>query len=104
MKFNLKTFRLNAREKKDRCVSDSAPLLYLVVSMASVWFRIRCCSVARCECENRHSFWSFPYVCPEPILVKRCILYINGIAKSGVFRTCSVARCENSGSLRVPSL
>jgi hypothetical protein len=26
----------------------------------------------------------FPYVCPEPVLVKSCILYING-AKSGVF-------------------
>ena len=23
----------------------------------------------------------FPHVCPEPVLVKRCILYINGIAK-----------------------
>jgi hypothetical protein len=21
---------------------------------------------------------SFPYVCPEPVLVKQCILYING--------------------------
>jgi hypothetical protein len=36
--------------------------------------------------EKRHSFLNFPYVCPEPVLVKRCILYING-AKSGVFRT-----------------
>jgi hypothetical protein len=37
-------------------------------------------------CEKRHSFWSFPYVSLEPVLVKRCILYING-AKSGVFLT-----------------
>jgi hypothetical protein len=27
-------------------------------------------------CTKRHSFLSFPYVCPEPVLVKRCILYI----------------------------
>jgi hypothetical protein len=33
---------------------------------------------------KRHSFLSFPYVCPEPVLVKSCILYING-AKSAVF-------------------
>ena len=32
-------------------------------------------------------FLSFPYyVCPEPVLVKQCILYING-SKSAVFRT-----------------
>jgi len=37
-------------------------------------------------CEKRHSFLSFPYVSLEPVLVKRCILYING-AKSGVFLT-----------------
>ena len=29
-------------------------------------------------------FLSFPYVCPEPVLVKECILYING-SKSAVF-------------------
>ena len=29
-------------------------------------------------------FWSFPYVCPEPVLAKWCIMYING-AKSGGF-------------------
>jgi hypothetical protein len=23
-------------------------------------------------------FWSFPYVCPEPVLVKSSFLYING--------------------------
>jgi hypothetical protein len=39
-------------------------------------------------CEKRHSFLNFSYVCPEPVLVKRCILYING-ARSGVFRTFS---------------
>eukprot|EP01046_Picozoa_sp_COSAG06_P039557 COSAG06_NODE_4692_length_4031_cov_4.370869_1_plen_155_part_00 len=33
----------------------------------------------------RHFFLSFPYVCPEPVLVKSCILYINGISKSAVF-------------------
>jgi hypothetical protein len=27
---------------------------------------------------KRHYFLSFPYVCPEPVLVKPCILYING--------------------------
>jgi hypothetical protein len=31
-------------------------------------------------------FECFPYVCPEPVLVKCSFLYING-AKSGVFRT-----------------
>jgi hypothetical protein len=36
--------------------------------------------------EKRHSFLSFPYVCPEPVLVKCSFLYING-TKSGVFRT-----------------
>jgi hypothetical protein len=39
-------------------------------------------------CEKRHSFLNFSYVCPEPVLAKRCILYING-ARSGVFRTFS---------------
>ena len=29
-------------------------------------------------------FLRFPYGCPEPVLVKQCILYING-AKNGVF-------------------
>jgi hypothetical protein len=40
-------------------------------------------------CEKRHSFLNFPYVCPEPVLVKCSFIYIytNG-AKSGVvFRT-----------------
>jgi hypothetical protein len=36
--------------------------------------------------KTQHSFLNFSYVCPEPVLVNRCILYING-AKSGVFRT-----------------
>jgi hypothetical protein len=31
-------------------------------------------------------FECFPYVCPEPVLVKRSFLYING-SKSGVFLT-----------------
>jgi hypothetical protein len=40
---------------------------------------------AVCAAEGkRHFFWSFPYVCPEPVLVKCWILYING-AKSAVF-------------------
>ena len=39
-------------------------------------------------CTKRHSFLSFPYVCPEPVLVKCSFIYING-AKSGVFRTSS---------------
>jgi hypothetical protein len=34
------------------------------------------------ESRNQHSFLSFSYVCPELVLVKRCILYKNG-AKSG---------------------
>jgi hypothetical protein len=34
-------------------------------------------------------FECFPYVCPEPVLVKCSFLYING-AKSGVFRTINV--------------
>eukprot|EP01046_Picozoa_sp_COSAG06_P032215 COSAG06_NODE_3202_length_5693_cov_3.420272_4_plen_125_part_00 len=39
------------------------------------------------SCEKCHSFFEcFPYVCPEPVLVKCSFLYING-AKSGVFRT-----------------
>jgi hypothetical protein len=36
-------------------------------------------------CEKRHLFLSFPYVCPEPVLVKRSFLYINGIAKMPFF-------------------
>jgi hypothetical protein len=36
------------------------------------------------EEETRVFFERFPYVCPEPVLVKRCALYTNGIAKSGV--------------------
>ena len=32
-------------------------------------------------------FECFPYVCPEPVLVKCSVLDINGIAKSVVFRT-----------------
>jgi hypothetical protein len=34
--------------------------------------------------ENGTFFECFPYVCPEPVLVKSCILYING-SKSAVF-------------------
>jgi hypothetical protein len=41
---------------------------------------------AGAPCEKRHSFLSFPYVFPEPVLVKLPFLYING-ANSGVFRT-----------------
>ena len=37
-------------------------------------------------CEKRHSFLSFPYVCPEPFLVKCSFLCING-AKGYVLRT-----------------
>ena len=33
---------------------------------------------------KRHFFERFPYVRPEPVLVKQCILYING-SKSAVF-------------------
>ena len=29
-------------------------------------------------CEKRHLFWSFPYVCPEPVLAKRSLLNFNG--------------------------
>jgi hypothetical protein len=47
---------------------------------------------AALTCEKRHSFLNFSYVCPEPVLVKCSVLYING-AKSGVFRT------ERKGSL-----
>jgi hypothetical protein len=36
--------------------------------------------------EKTASFLSFPYVCPEPVLVKECILYING-PKMAVFLT-----------------
>jgi hypothetical protein len=36
--------------------------------------------------KNATLFLSFPYVCPEPVLVNRSFLYING-SKSGVFRT-----------------
>ena len=39
-------------------------------------------SLANCYAE-RHSFLSFPSVCPEPVLVKCSFLHING-AKSGV--------------------
>ena len=30
---------------------------------------------------KRPFFECFPYVCPEPVLVKKCILYINGAKK-----------------------
>ncbi len=45
----------------------------------------------RYPCEKRHSFLSFPYNCPEPVLVKCSFLYIND-SKSGVFRTKGVQR------------
>jgi hypothetical protein len=41
---------------------------------------------AVCAVTQRSPFLSFPYVCPEPVLVKCSFLYING-SKSGVFRT-----------------
>ena len=41
--------------------------------------------------KNATLFLSFPYVCPEPVLVKCSFLYING-SKSGVFRTKGVQR------------
>jgi hypothetical protein len=55
-----------------------------------------------CACEKRHSFLNFSYVCPEPVLVKGCILYINGIAKSGVFLTLEIALCTNRWKRSAP--
>ena len=43
----------------------------------------RDCALPAPNLRKRRSVLSFPYVCPEPVSVKRCILYING-AKSGV--------------------
>ena len=49
------------------------------------------CSARRASCEKHTTLFSpFSYVCPEPVLVKKCILYING-SKSGVYRACSTA-------------
>jgi hypothetical protein len=31
-----------------------------------------------CTVRNATLFWSFPYVCPEPVLAKSSFLYING--------------------------
>jgi hypothetical protein len=31
-----------------------------------------------CTEEKRTFFWSFPYVCPEPVLVKCSFFYIDG--------------------------
>ena len=39
--------------------------------------------VAALPMRNATLFSSFPYVCPDPVLVKRCISYLNG-AKSGI--------------------
>ena len=36
---------------------------------------------------KRYSFLNFPYVCPEPVLVKRSHLYMNGSQKDRFF-TC----------------
>jgi hypothetical protein len=53
---------------------------------AGWWHRHRLCGRRRLrqECAagwaegKRHFFWSFPYVRPEPVLVKCSFLYING--------------------------
>ena len=43
-------------------------------------------------CENATLFLEgFPYVCPEPVLAKMIVLYING-SKSGVCRTDTLLR------------
>eukprot|EP01046_Picozoa_sp_COSAG06_P006571 COSAG06_NODE_310_length_17775_cov_9.971374_14_plen_113_part_00 len=42
-----------------------------------------------------HSFLSFPYVCPEPVLAKRSFLYVNG-SKSVSAR--AVSRVRSGGS------
>jgi hypothetical protein len=36
-------------------------------------------------CEKRHSFLNFSYVCPEPVLVIRCALYIKMAQKVAFF-------------------
>jgi hypothetical protein len=43
-------------------------------------------------------FLSFPYVCPEPVLVKRSFLYINGF-KSPFFSPSGSARKEKNNGL-----
>jgi hypothetical protein len=53
------------------CVAPAA-----AVRAADVVTEMRNCRPLRTK---RHSFLSFPYVCPEPVLVKRSLyIYING--------------------------
>jgi hypothetical protein len=58
-----------------------------VTAVAALRIAVEATSLPACDrraCTKTALFWSFPYVCPEPVLVKQCILYING-AKSAVF-------------------
>jgi hypothetical protein len=68
-----------------RVATDSGRREIRHVVNVEVVERVDALAAARCHpCEKRHSFFECcPYVCPEPVLVKWYILYING-AKSGV--------------------
>jgi hypothetical protein len=49
-------------------------------------------------------FEDFPYVCPEPVLLKRCIFSINMVSHNWRFRTgCQAARFQ-SRELRQPAV
>ena len=47
-----------------------------------------CISPRGLSCRNASFFECFPYVCPEPVLVKRSFLYINGAKGRVSLRIC----------------
>jgi hypothetical protein len=57
-----------------------------LVSMVVTRFEARTPNKVSTMPAENGTFLSFPYVCPEPVLVKQCILYING-SKMAVFPT-----------------
>jgi hypothetical protein len=61
------------------CVRNLAPQRHSLVrlrarssssSTSYITATVSCLLCNECLCEKRHSFLNFPYVCPEPVLVK----------------------------------
>jgi hypothetical protein len=85
------------QEASDGCIAPSCQTVGVMSDTApsspcpsTIMSRNCACTVATpstCRHKTHPLFFEcFPYVCPEPVLVKCSFLYING-SKSGVFRT-----------------
>jgi hypothetical protein len=80
---------LKHRSSSVFCIlSSSFPLIsWPVYSSVVVALEVAAQPLVQRPCKKRLSPSTFPYVCPEPVLVKSSFLVQNGARKAGVFRT-----------------